>query len=54
MSRGMVLLLIQKIRNARNPGFVPFLKVWQMIEYRKVREKLQTVINYPEGYQIMA
>ena len=44
-NRGMILLLIEKIRNTGNPEFIPLLKAWQEIDYRKVREALQGVIH---------
>ncbi len=44
-NRGMVLLLIEKIRNTDNPDFIPLLRAWQSIEYKKVRTALQKVIN---------
>ncbi len=44
-NRGMILLLIDKIRKTNNPDFVPLLKAWQEIDYRKVREALHQLIN---------
>ncbi len=44
-NRGMILLLIRKIRKTENPDFIPLLKAWQEIDYRKVREAIQQVIN---------
>jgi len=41
----MILLLIDKIRNTDNPDFIPLLRAWQFIEYKKVRHALQKVIN---------
>ena len=43
-NRGMILLLIEKIRKTDNPDFIPLLKAWQEIDYRKVREALHQVI----------
>lgn len=34
-NRGMILLLIDKIRNTGNPNFIPLLRAWQFIEYKK-------------------
>jgi hypothetical protein len=42
---GMILLLIEKIRKTGNPAFIPLLKAWQEIDYRKVRQALQQVID---------
>ena len=44
-NRGMILLLIGKIRKTNNPEFIPLLRAWQTIEYKKVRTALQKVIN---------
>ncbi len=44
-NRGMILLLIEKIKNSGNPEFIPLLKTWQSIEYKKVRIELQKAIN---------
>lgn len=44
-NRGMILLLIEKIRNTGNPDFIPLLRVWQAIEYKKVWQAIQGVIN---------
>jgi len=42
----MILLLLDKIRNTNNRGFIPLLKAWQEIDYKKVRIKIQEVIDY--------
>jgi hypothetical protein len=44
-NRGMILLLIEKIKNSGNPEFISLLKTWQSIEYKKVRIELQKAIN---------
>ena len=44
-NRGMILLLIDKIRNTGNPNFIPLLRAWQFIEYKNVRHAIQRVIN---------
>lgn len=43
-SRGMILLLIEKIRNTNNPEFIPLLRAWQFTEYKKVQAELQRAI----------
>ncbi len=45
-NRGMILILLEKIRMTKNPDFIPVLKAWQEIEYKKVRTAIQHVINY--------
>jgi len=44
-NRGMILLLISKISKTNNTEFIPLLRAWQEIEYKKVRNALQKVIN---------
>ena len=45
-NRGMILLLIEKIRQTGNARFIPLLKAWKEIEYKKVQVKIQRVIDY--------
>lgn len=45
-NRGMILLLLEKIRQTGNARFIPLLKAWQVIEYRKVQAEIQKVIDY--------
>lgn len=44
-NRGLILLLIEKITKSGNPDFIPLLRTWQEIEYKKVRTALQKAIN---------
>lgn len=45
-NRGMILLLIEKIKQTSNARFIPLLKAWKEIEYKKVQVAIQRVINY--------
>ncbi|NNG68085.1 RQC-minor-1 family DNA-binding protein [Caldanaerobacter subterraneus] len=45
-NRGMILLLIEKIKNTKNARFIPLLKEWKRIEYKKVQTELQKAIDY--------
>jgi len=45
-NRGMILLLIEKIKLTGNARFIPILKAWKEIEYKKVQAEIQRVINY--------
>jgi len=45
-NRGMILLLIEKIRQTGNARFIPLLKAWKEIEYKKVQAAIQRVIDY--------
>lgn len=44
--RGMILMLLEKIKNTNNRGFIPLLKAWQEIDYKKVQIIIQEVIDY--------
>jgi len=45
-NRGMILLLIEKIKSTGNARFIPILKAWKEIEYQKVQTEIQRVIDY--------
>lgn len=45
-NRGMILLLIKKIKHTNNPQFIPLLRAWQFIEYKKVRAELERAIHF--------
>lgn len=45
-NRGMILLLIKKIKLTGNARFIPLLKAWKEIEYKKVQVEIQRVIDY--------
>lgn len=42
----MILLLLEKIRRTGNARFIPLLKAWKEIEYKKVQAEIQRVIDY--------
>lgn len=44
-NRGMILLLIEKIKLTGNARFIPILKAWKEIEYKKVQAEIQSVID---------
>lgn len=43
-NRGMILLLIEKIKGTGNARFIPLLKAWKEMEYKKVQKEIQKVI----------
>lgn len=43
-NRGMILLLIEKIKKTNNARFIPLLKAWKEIEYKKVQKEIQKAI----------
>lgn len=45
-NRGMILLLIEKIKLTGNARFIPLLKAWKEIECKKVKAEIQKVIDY--------
>lgn len=45
-NRGMILLLIKKIKQTGNARFIPMLKAWKEIEYRKVQNEIQRAVDY--------
>ncbi|MCK4665180.1 RQC domain protein [Candidatus Dependentiae bacterium] len=47
-SRQMILELLDKIKESENPKYIPLLKSWYKIDYKKVRKKIREVINYLE------
>ena len=42
------MLLLEKIKASGEKGFIPLLKAWRDIDYRKVREEISKVINHLE------
>lgn len=45
-NRLMILLLIQKIKQTGNARFIPLLKAWKQLEYKKVQVMIQSVIDH--------
>jgi len=43
--RAMILRLLDKVEATRDPKYVPLLRAWQQLDYRKVRERIQAVID---------
>lgn len=44
-NRGMILLLLEKIEATGDRRFIPLLKAWDEIEYKKVRKEIQRTIS---------
>ena len=44
-NRGMIFLLLDKIEENGNARFIPLLKSWKEIEYKKVQAAIQEVIE---------
>ncbi|EHQ88429.1 RQC domain-containing protein [Desulfosporosinus youngiae] len=45
-NRGMIILFLEKIKQTGNARYVPILKVWKEIEYKKMKAEIQRVIDY--------
>jgi hypothetical protein len=45
-NRGMILLVLDKVQESGDPKYVPVLEDWERIDYKKVREKIRTVIDH--------
>lgn len=48
-NRGMILLFLQKIKQSGNPQYIPFLRRWETIDYKKVRQEINKVIQQLEN-----
>lgn len=44
-NRGLILLFLEKIQKIGEKRYIPFLKQWEQIEYKKVRQAIRHVIN---------
>lgn len=44
--RGMILLLLDKMESTKDPKFVPALKAWRKIDYKKVRQRISEIIDH--------
>ena len=43
--RSMIFLLLEKIRNGGDARYVPLLHSWEKIDYKKVQERIHSVIK---------
>jgi Probable zinc-ribbon domain/RQC domain len=43
--RGMILLMLKKIKESGNRAFLPFLEAWEKVDYKKVRAEIKEVIH---------
>jgi hypothetical protein len=43
--RAMILRLLDMVEATRDPEYIPLLRAWQQLDYRKVRERIQGVIE---------
>ena len=47
--RGMILLLLDKIAATSDPSFIPALKAWKKVDYKKVQQRIGQVIRQLEA-----
>jgi superfamily II DNA helicase RecQ len=50
-NRGMILLLLDKIADSSNKELITILKAWQGIEYKKLKTRIQEVIDVLENIE---
>jgi hypothetical protein len=43
-ARDMIMLLLDKIQDSRDSKYIPILRAWKKIDYRKVRNRIDSVI----------
>lgn len=48
-NRGMIWLLLDKIQETGSKKYIPYLKEWEKIDYKKVRARIQQVIRVLES-----
>jgi hypothetical protein len=44
-SRDMILILLDMVEESGNPKYIPLLQAWQAVDYKKVRQRIQEVIE---------
>ncbi len=44
-NRSLILLLLDKITQSKDPAYIHALEQWKLIDYKKVRERIQQVIQ---------
>lgn len=45
-NRGMILLILEKIRKTNKLKYFPILEDWEKTDYKKVRQEIRKTINY--------
>lgn len=45
----MILLLLEKIKESGDESFIPYLKLWEKVDYKKVRDAIRNTINAIEN-----
>jgi superfamily II DNA helicase RecQ len=47
-NRDLILLLLDMVEETMNKEYLPILKAWEQIDYKKVRQRIREVINHLE------
>lgn len=45
-NRGMILLFLQKVANSGDSRYIPLLKKWELVDYKKMRQAIRKVITH--------
>lgn len=48
-NREMIMMLLDKIESTNDSKYIPILKAWEMIDYKKVRKRIRSIIRYLEN-----
>ncbi len=44
-SRDMIFILLDKVEMTKDPKYIPLLQAWHAVDYKKVRQRIQEVIE---------
>ena len=50
-NREMIMMLLNKVEATNNPKYIPILKAWEKIDYKKVQKRIRNVVNHLEDNQ---
>jgi hypothetical protein len=50
-NRQLILLMLEKIKESGNQEFIPYLMVWEEIEYKKVKAEIRKTIRALEAQE---
>ncbi|HHT9144150.1 MAG: hypothetical protein Q7J76_03290 [Candidatus Brocadiaceae bacterium] len=45
-NRELILMLLDKVEATDDTKYLPILESWELIDYKKVRERIREVINH--------
>lgn len=44
-NRQMIFLLLDKVKAIKNPKYIPILRAWEKVDYKKVQKKIRCIIS---------